>query len=164
MIDTHCHLDFNQFDPDRDAVLERAKKSGVNYIINVGSCVEGSEKSVDLAKKHEDIFASVGIHPHHADEIKEDDFEKISELAKDKKVIEIYSADNAVGENNYLIPAKINGPETEAAFNWRYLLDGVRIGSTKEVFMGLNGDERPTLIKNPGDDTSFYILMPIKPV
>jgi len=89
MIDTHCHLDFNQFDPDRDAVLERAKTSGVNYIINVGSSVEGSEKSVDLSKKYKNIFASVGIHPHHADEMKESDFEKVSKLAKDKKVVAI---------------------------------------------------------------------------
>ena len=82
---------------------------------------------------------------------------------KDKKVLEIYSSDNAIGENNYLIPAKITGEDTEAAFNWRYLLDGLRGGTSKDVFLGLNGSERPAIIKNPEDESYLYILMPIKP-
>ena len=81
---------------------------------------------------------------------------------KDKKVLEIYSSDNAIGENNYLIPAKITGLEMEAAFNWRYLLDGLRGGTSKDVFLGLNGSERPAIIKNPEDESYIYILMPIK--
>lgn len=78
------------------------------------------------------------------------------------KTLEVYASDSAVGENNYLIPAKIKGPEIEAAFNWRYLLDGLKGGSGKEVFLGLNGSERPAIIKNPEDESYLYILMPIK--
>ena len=89
IIDTHCHLDFNQFDSDRDAVIERARKSGVNYIINVGSSLEGSKRSVELAQKYENIFASIGIHPHDADNINETALEKIAELASEKKVVAI---------------------------------------------------------------------------
>lgn len=81
---------------------------------------------------------------------------------KDKKILEIYSSDSAVGENNYLIPAKISGPETEAAFNWRYLLDGLKGGGTEQVSLGLNGNERPAVIKNPEDESYLYILMPVK--
>ena len=81
----------------------------------------------------------------------------------DKKVIEIYSSDNAVGENRYLIPAKIDGPAVESIFNWKYLLDGVRATVGKEIMLGLNGSDKPALIKDPGDDSYFYILMPIKP-
>lgn len=81
---------------------------------------------------------------------------------KDKKVLEIYSSDNAVGENSYLIPAKITGEDTEATFNWRYLLDGLRGGTSKDVFLGLNGSERPAIIRNPEDESYLYILMPIK--
>ena len=82
--------------------------------------------------------------------------------AKDKKVIEVYSSDSAVGENSYLIPAKIDGPATESVFNWKYLLDGVRAIAGKETTLGLNGSDKPALIKDPGDDTYFYILMPIR--
>ncbi|MBI2506543.1 MAG: DNA polymerase III subunit beta [Candidatus Colwellbacteria bacterium] len=81
---------------------------------------------------------------------------------KDKKVVEIYSSDSAIGENSYLIPAKITGPETEVSFNWRFLLDGLRGGTSENVFLGLNGNDRPAIIKNPEDESYFYILMPIK--
>lgn len=82
---------------------------------------------------------------------------------KDKKVVEVYSSDNAVGENSYLIPAKIEGPATESIFNWKYLLDGVRAVSGKEIMIGLNGEDKPALIKAVNDDSYFYILMPIRP-
>jgi len=82
---------------------------------------------------------------------------------KDNKLIEVYSSDSAIGENRYLIPAKIEGPDTEAIFSWKYLLDGVRAGSSKEIFIGLNGSDKPAIIKDPNDETYFYILMPIKP-
>jgi DNA polymerase-3 subunit beta len=83
---------------------------------------------------------------------------------KNKKVLEIHSRDSSIGENRHVLPAKIDGPETEAIFNWKYLLDGVRAVETKEVLLGLNGNERPAVIKSTGDDSYFYILMPIRPV
>ncbi len=90
---------------------------------------------------------------------------KVNEVrlrTKDKRLLEVYSSDSALGENNYLIPAKISGGETEVVFNWRFLLEGIKSGSSKEVFVGLNGDNHPALIKSPGDTSYFYILMPIK--
>ena len=81
----------------------------------------------------------------------------------DKKVVDIYSSDSAIGENKYLIPAKIEGPAVEAIFNWRYLLDGVRAVTGKEITLGLNGADKPALVKDPSDDSYFYILMPIRP-
>jgi len=89
IIDTHCHLDFDQFNSDRESVLKRAEEAGVKYIINVGSSLEGSRKSVEQARANNSIFASVGIHPHHADEVIEDALAEISELAKNKKVVAI---------------------------------------------------------------------------
>lgn len=89
MIDTHCHLDFEQFDFDRKDVITRAKEAGVEILINVGSSLEGSKKSVELASQHGNIFTSVGIHPHHADEVTEKAFAEIGELAKNEKVVAI---------------------------------------------------------------------------
>jgi len=82
---------------------------------------------------------------------------------KDKKVLEVYSSDNTRGENKYLIPIKAEGPSTKAVFNWKYLLEGVRAGTNKEIVFGLNGSDKPAIIKDPGDESYFYILMPIKP-
>jgi DNA polymerase-3 subunit beta len=81
---------------------------------------------------------------------------------KDKKILEVYSSDSALGENNYIIPAKVSGEPIELAFNWRYLLDGVKILPGKQVGLGLNNNSKPTLIKSPDDTSCFYVLMPIR--
>jgi len=89
LIDTHCHLDFPQFDADRDAVIQRAKENGVDYLINIGSSLLGSQASVELAKKYEFIYASVGIHPHEADSSGAKEVDAIKKLAIQNKVAAI---------------------------------------------------------------------------
>ena len=53
LVDTHCHLDFPEFDSDREEVINRAKAAGIEYIINVASSLDGSNRSVALAKKYD---------------------------------------------------------------------------------------------------------------
>ena len=66
-IDTHCHLDFPEFDSDRDRVLEQARAAGIEAIINIGSSLQGSRRSLELSREHDFVYATVGIHPHEAD-------------------------------------------------------------------------------------------------
>ena len=89
IIDTHCHLDFKDFDADRDDVLERARDAGVGRIINVGSSLEGSRRSVELSGKYDMVYASVGIHPHEAASVDGIAFDEIKKLAGNKKVVAI---------------------------------------------------------------------------
>ena len=89
LIDTHCHLDFPEYDQDRDAVIDRAKEQGVGYIIDIGSSLEGSRRAVELAQKYASIYATVGIHPHEADSFTPETEKTISNLAKEKKVVGI---------------------------------------------------------------------------
>lgn len=89
LIDTHCHLDFPEFDQNRDEVIERAKAKGVYRAINIGSSIKGSRKSVELSRKYDYFFATVGIHPHEADKLGNDDLNIIRELAKEDKVVAI---------------------------------------------------------------------------
>lgn len=89
IIDTHCHLDFPEFDADREAVIECASRAGVSHFVNVGASVEGSRKSVRLAKTHESIYATVGVHPHYADETGEEAFRELETLVADEKVVAI---------------------------------------------------------------------------
>ena len=89
LIDTHCHLDFSEFDPDRDDVLRRAHDNDVKIIINIGSSLKGSKNSVALSRDHESIYATVGIHPHEADNFKDTDLETLRGLAADPKVVAI---------------------------------------------------------------------------
>lgn len=67
MLDAHCHLQFHKFEDDCDAVIKDAVKNGVTTIVNTGTSIESSKKAVELAKNYENLFAIVGIHPHHAD-------------------------------------------------------------------------------------------------
>lgn len=90
LIDTHCHLDFPEFDIDREEVIKRARESGVEYVINVGSSLENSRAAVKLSKEFSAVFASVGIHPHDAKNFTPEAFNEIKELAKNNdKVIAI---------------------------------------------------------------------------
>ncbi|MDP3999453.1 MAG: DNA polymerase III subunit beta [bacterium] len=79
-----------------------------------------------------------------------------------KKTVEIYSANQYFGENNYLIPTKIKGDDFEISYNWRYLLEGLKNFNSEELIFSVNGDAKPTLIKSAGDSSYFYLLMPIK--
>jgi TatD DNase family protein len=88
-IDTHCHLDFPEFDKDRPEVIQRAKDCGIAYLINIGSSLEGSKSSIELSRKYDFIYASVGIHPHQADGFNETSGNVLRELAKQDKVVAI---------------------------------------------------------------------------
>jgi TatD DNase family protein len=89
LVDTHCHLDFPEFDQDRDEVIERAKSQGIDYIVNIGASLEGSRRSVELAQKYSSIYATVGIHPHEADNFNPEIEKEIKDLAKKDKVVAI---------------------------------------------------------------------------
>lgn len=88
-IDTHCHLDFTDFDNDRNEVIERSRREGIDYLINIGSSLEGSARSVELSRLYDFIYASAGIHPHEADSFDDKALRKIEELASGEKVIAI---------------------------------------------------------------------------
>ena len=83
-------------------------------------------------------------------------------LKEGAKNIEVCSSSQALGENQYLIPAKIKGQPLEIVFNWRFLLDGIKNLDSENIFIGFNGNNKPTQIKSPGDISCFYVLMPIK--
>ncbi len=88
-IDTHCHLDFPEYDIDRDEVIRRSLEKGVSHIINVGSSLENSIKAVELADKYDPIFACVGCHPHDADDFSSGMLEKLKGLSYNNKVVAI---------------------------------------------------------------------------
>lgn len=81
-IDAHSHIHVKNFDADRDQVIARLKEVGVSKIIEVGFDSEGIFKALALAKKHDWIYATIGIHPHLASEWNDDIASKIRKLAK----------------------------------------------------------------------------------
>ncbi len=96
LTDTHCHLDFHKFDPDRDAVLERAVRAGVERILIPGLNLTSSLSAVKLAESHPILFAAIGVHPTEALEVagRASDvgpsaFDPFRELARHPKVVAI---------------------------------------------------------------------------
>lgn len=89
LIDTHCHLDFPEFDEDRDEVIRRAKSAGIGYIINIGSSLSGSKKALELSRQHNFIYATIGLHPHEADKFDDEVKAGIEKLAREDKVVAI---------------------------------------------------------------------------
>src|SRR2546430_13032992 len=66
LVDAHCHLGDAAFDPDRDAVLARARDAGVGHIVVIGATLAESERAVALARARPGLSATAGIHPHEA--------------------------------------------------------------------------------------------------
>jgi TatD DNase family protein len=81
LVDTHCHLDMDAFDPDRDEVIRRAKDAGVGALITIGSDLKGNIGGLELSRKHDFIYASVGIHPHDAKDLTEQILDQIKKWA-----------------------------------------------------------------------------------
>ena len=90
LTDTHAHLQFKAYDPDRDEVIKRSLKE-LAIINNVGADLDSSKGAVKLSGKFDRLYASVGIHPHHAEKYcGTSEYEKkLSELVKQPKVVAI---------------------------------------------------------------------------
>ncbi len=79
-----------------------------------------------------------------------------------KKFLEVYATDSALGESSYKVPAKLTGEKFSVVFNWRYLLDGLKIFSGADIVLGIHSSERPALLHNPKEPHLIYVVMPIK--
>ena len=81
LIDTHCHLEMSPFDPEREAVIQRARDAGLEAMITIGSDLRGNIGGVALAQKYDFIYAAVGFHPHDAKDFTEEIFNQIKAWA-----------------------------------------------------------------------------------
>jgi TatD DNase family protein len=88
-IDSHAHLDFPEYADELDAVIERARLAGVSRILTVGTTLEGSISSLEIAKKFPFIYSTAGVHPHEAASVNESTLSKIRKLTTHEKVVAI---------------------------------------------------------------------------
>jgi TatD DNase family protein len=89
LIDSHAHLDFPQFNQDRDLVIARARDAGLVGILNVGTDLPSSWAAVELAEQYDFIHAAVGVHPHDAQTVTSDVLDELRTLAGYPKVVAI---------------------------------------------------------------------------
>jgi TatD DNase family protein len=88
LIDTHAHLQFKAYDPDREKVVERNSKE-LEAVINVGAALDSSEGAVKLSEKIDNFYSSVGVHPHHSDQWDQETLDKLTKLTGEEKVVAI---------------------------------------------------------------------------
>jgi TatD DNase family protein len=91
LVDSHAHIQAPEFADDLDGVIQRAKEAGVEKIVVVGGAGElgSNRKAVDLARSYPGLFATVGMHPHDARIVSEEDLEGLKDLTKEPKVVAV---------------------------------------------------------------------------
>ncbi|MBV7522033.1 TatD family hydrolase [Ensifer sp. ENS12] len=92
LIDTHCHLDFPDFEAERDAIVARAHEAGVEQMITISTRVKRFETILAIAEAYPNVFCSVGTHPHNADEELDITTEDLVRLSVHPKVVAIGEA------------------------------------------------------------------------
>ncbi|KNY16960.1 LuxR family transcriptional regulator [Shinella sp. SUS2] len=121
LIDTHCHLDFPDFEAERDDIVARAHAAGVKQMITISTRVKKFPTILAIAEKYPSVFCSVGTHPHNADEELDVPVSELVELSKHPRVVAIgeagldYFYDNApreaqaIGLRNHIAAARETG-------------------------------------------------------
>ncbi|HEX6305138.1 MAG TPA: TatD family hydrolase [Anaerolineales bacterium] len=89
LADTHCHLDFDTFDDDRDQALARSREAGVTHILDPGIDLVSSRAAVELAESRSQVYAAVGVHPNEANTWDEDTLAHLRILAQGPTVVAI---------------------------------------------------------------------------
>lgn len=121
LIDTHCHLDFPDFEAERDDIVARAHAAGVKQMITISTRVRKFPTILAIAEKYPSVFCSVGTHPHNADEELDIPVSELIELSQHPRVVAIgeagldYFYDNAprdaqqIGLRNHIAAARETG-------------------------------------------------------
>lgn len=105
LVDSHAHLDDAKYDSDRADIISNLSAQNIDFYLNVGESLQSSEASVKLAAEYDNVYATVGIHPHHADAVTDEELEQIAKLATAEKVVAVgeigldYYYDTALREN-----------------------------------------------------------------
>ena len=87
LVDSHCHLDFPEFEGHLDDVIKRASNAGVHFMMTICTQLSKFEQVLDVAKSHENIWCSVGVHPHNAASESETNAQTLISMAEHPKVV-----------------------------------------------------------------------------
>jgi TatD DNase family protein len=92
LVDSHCHLDFPDFEEERDAIVQRAREAGIVRMVTISTRVRQFDRIKAIADAYDDIFCSVGTHPHNADQELDITADDLVRLAETPKVVAIGEA------------------------------------------------------------------------
>jgi len=89
LVDSHCHLDLDQFDADRQAVVNRARAAGVETIVIPGIDITQCRQAIDLVAHYPEVYLAMGIHPNSSDDFNQATVDELRTLAAHPKVVAI---------------------------------------------------------------------------
>ncbi len=109
IFESHAHYDDKAFDKDREELLNSFIDQGIGYVVNIGSNLTSSQKTIELTRKHSFIYGSVGVHPSDTTDMMEDDIQLLKDMASEDKVVAI----GEIGLDYYW-----NTPEADIQKHW----------------------------------------------
>jgi len=118
LVDSHCHLDFDTFQPELDAVVQRARDAGVKTCVSIGTKLDKFPGVRAVAERFPDVWCSVGVHPHEAEGELLDNSAVLIEHAKHPKVVGI----GETGLDYYYE----HSPREQQIVNFRHHIDAAR--------------------------------------
>jgi len=92
LVDSHCHLDFPDIAKEQDAIVARARAAGIGRMLTISTRVKRQAQIVEIVEKYDDVFGTVGTHPHHVDEEMDVTADTLVALTKHPKIVAIGEA------------------------------------------------------------------------
>lgn len=109
LVDSHCHLDFPDFAAERDAIVARAREEGIVRLVTISTKVHKFAEIRTIAEAYDDVFCSVGTHPHYADKEPEITTAELVKLTNHPKVVAIGEAGLDYFRNNSSVEGQEQG-------------------------------------------------------
>ena len=152
LIDTHCHLDFPDFDVERDDLVQRAKDAGVAQMVTISTRVKKFAQIIEITEKYENVFCSVGTHPGNADEELDITADDLVELTAHPKVVAIGEA----GLDYHYEPEKAEAQETGLR---RHIEAGRRTGLPLVIHSREADDDMAAILREETGKGAFPFIL-----
>ena len=133
LVDSHCHLDFPKFDDDRHDVLARARTAGIGVMVTISTRVKQFDQVLAIAQAYDDVYCSIGTHPHYADQEKDVTAKHLVKIAQHPKVV-------GIGEAG-LDYHYDNAPRADQAHSFRLHIEAARETGLPLIIHARDADE-----------------------
>jgi TatD DNase family protein len=152
LVDHHCHLDFPDFASELDQVIARARDAGVGTMVTISTRIREFDKVLAVAERFENVYCSVGTHPHNAHEELDIPLERIVELTRHPKVV-------AVGEAGLDYHYKHSTPEAQAEGFRRHIAAARETGLPLEIHTREADDDTIAILEDEHATGAFPAIL-----